>query len=126
MNCSAKRAFSALALLAALSTSSAAQATPIFSEGEAKPNRFWWPNQLNLDPLRAQNPTSNPYGDALNYAEAFEKLDLDALKAERKSLHYPDSKSASQSGTSSKLLPPAPHSGLEHFTVSNLRQSTFQ
>ena len=61
---------------------SSAVATPIFSDGEAKPNRFWWPNQLDLSPLRAHNATSNPYGDAFEYAEAFNKLDLDALKKE--------------------------------------------
>lgn len=61
---------------------SSAVATPIFSDGEAKPNRFWWPNQLDLSPLRAHNATSNPYGDAFEYAEAFNKLDLNALKKE--------------------------------------------
>lgn len=65
-----------------LGASSTAMATPIFSEGEAKPNRFWWPNQLNLAPLRAQNTASNPYGDNLDYASEFEKLDLDALKGD--------------------------------------------
>ena len=51
-----------------------------FAEGEAKSNHFWWPEQLNLSPLRAHDITSNPYGEAFNYAEAFKKLDLKALK----------------------------------------------
>ena len=43
-------------------------------------NQFWWPQTLNLDPLRAHNPGSNPYGEDFDYAEAFSKVDLDALK----------------------------------------------
>ena len=53
-----------------------------FDEGEAKPNRFWWPNQLDLAPLRAHNIASNPYADRLDYAEQFKALDLAAVKAE--------------------------------------------
>ncbi|MDP8245523.1 MAG: catalase/peroxidase HPI [Candidatus Hinthialibacter antarcticus] len=48
--------------------------------GETKSNRFWWPEQLDLSPLRAQSPESNPFGDSFNYAEEFKKLDLEALK----------------------------------------------
>ncbi len=51
--------------------------------GEApKGNKFWWPDQLDLSQLRAHSVESNPYGDNFNYAEAFEKLDLDAVKAD--------------------------------------------
>lgn len=51
--------------------------------GEApKGNKFWWPEQLDLSQLRAHSVESNPYGDNFNYAEAFEKLDLDAVKAD--------------------------------------------
>ncbi len=43
-------------------------------------NSDWWPNQLNLR-LLAQNSTkSDPMDAGFNYAEAFKKLDLDALK----------------------------------------------
>jgi catalase-peroxidase len=45
-------------------------------------NRDWWPNQLNLKILHQHSALSNPMGDAFNYAEAFKKLDLDALKAD--------------------------------------------
>ena len=48
--------------------------------GKPRPNRFWWPEQLDLSPLRAQSPESNPYGESFNYAEEFAKLDLEALK----------------------------------------------
>jgi len=40
-------------------------------------NRDWWPNQLSLEVL----PTpSNPMGDDFDYAEAFQKLDYQAVK----------------------------------------------
>ena len=38
---------------------------------DAKPNEFWWPNKINLSPLRAQVPLSNPYGENFNYAKEF-------------------------------------------------------
>jgi catalase-peroxidase len=43
-------------------------------------NRDWWPNQLNLRILHQNSALSNPMGEAFNYAEAFKKLDLKALK----------------------------------------------
>jgi len=43
-------------------------------------NSDWWPNQLNLRILRQNSPQSNPMGKDFNYAEAFKKLDLEALK----------------------------------------------
>ncbi|REL37130.1 catalase/peroxidase HPI [Thalassotalea euphylliae] len=50
------------------------------SVGEAKTNQFWWPEQLNLAPLRQHSPESNPYGADFNYAKAFAKLDLATVK----------------------------------------------
>jgi len=47
-------------------------------------NRDWWPNQLNLKILHQNSSLSNPMGRDFNYAEAFKKLDLEALK---KDLH---------------------------------------
>jgi catalase-peroxidase len=58
----------------------AAMESPAQGKGEAKPNQFWWPEQLDLTPLRQHNPASNPYGEAFDYAEEFKKLDLEALK----------------------------------------------
>jgi len=49
-------------------------------KGEARANQFWWPDQLNLSPLRAHSIESNPFGQDFNYAEAFKKLDLQAVK----------------------------------------------
>lgn len=44
-------------------------------------NRDWWPNQLNLRILHQHSALSNPH-PTFNYAEAFKKLDLDAVKAD--------------------------------------------
>ena len=43
-------------------------------------NDYWWPNRLDLKPLRNNSPASNPLGADFNYAEAFAGLDLDAVK----------------------------------------------
>lgn len=40
----------------------------------------WWPNHLKLDILRQHSEKSNPLGDDFDYATAFSKLDLDAVK----------------------------------------------
>ena len=48
--------------------------------GRGTSNRDWWPNQLNLRILHQHSAKSNPMGEAFNYAEEFEKLDLAALK----------------------------------------------
>ncbi|MBA53018.1 MAG: catalase/peroxidase HPI [Pseudomonadales bacterium] len=43
-------------------------------------NQDWWPNQLNLKVLHQNSALSNPMSSDFNYADAFNKLDLDALK----------------------------------------------
>ena len=43
-------------------------------------NEYWWPNRLNLEPLRMHSPESDPMGEEFDYAEAFESLDLDVVK----------------------------------------------
>ena len=50
----------------------------------APTNAGWWPNQLNLKILHQNSSLSNPMGPAFDYAEAFQKLDYQALK---KDLH---------------------------------------
>ncbi len=49
-------------------------------------NRDWWPNQLNLQVLHQNTPASNPLGEDFNYAEAFGKLDLNAVKKDIEAL----------------------------------------
>jgi len=43
-------------------------------------NQDWWPNQPNLQVLRAHNPRSNPMGEEFDYATEFAKIDLEELK----------------------------------------------
>ena len=43
-------------------------------------NAFWWPEKLDLSPLRQHSPESNPLGRDFNYAKAFATLDLKAVK----------------------------------------------
>ena len=50
--------------------------------GATRTNQFWWPDQLNLSPLRDHDLRSNPYGADFNYAEAFNSLDLDTVKSD--------------------------------------------
>lgn len=58
----------------------AANAAPSMDKEDAITNQFWWPQRLDLTPLRAQNAESNPYGKDFNYAKQFESLDFAALK----------------------------------------------
>ena len=46
----------------------------------------WWPNALNLDILHQHDRKTNPLGEDFNYAEAFKKLDLEAVKSDLKAL----------------------------------------
>jgi catalase-peroxidase len=48
--------------------------------GEATRNTDWWPNQLNLRILHQNDAKSNPLGEDFDYAKAFSKLDLKAVK----------------------------------------------
>ncbi|MEM6818836.1 MAG: catalase/peroxidase HPI [Pseudomonadota bacterium] len=50
------------------------------AQDEPKPNSFWWPEQVDLSPLRAHSDASNPLGADFDYAAAFATLDLDAVK----------------------------------------------
>jgi len=45
-------------------------------------NKDWWPNQLNLYPLRKNSSKSDPMGEEFDYAAEFNSLDLDTLKAD--------------------------------------------
>ncbi len=71
-----------LSLLAALAVamSPLVPSSSAFAQGEPKSNQFWWPDNLDLSPLRAHSVESNPMGEHFNYAEAFANLDLDVVK----------------------------------------------
>jgi len=79
-NRAARRFLVALAAVAIPTmTSVAARA-----DGTPKPNKFWWPDQLDLSPLRQHAAESNPLGPDFNYAKVFATLDLDAVKKDIK------------------------------------------
>ncbi|BAO56212.1 catalase/peroxidase HPI [Nonlabens marinus] len=59
---------------------------PTSTAGKGTTNKDWWPNSLNLNILRQHATKSDPMGADFNYAEEFKSLDLEALKADLKSL----------------------------------------
>jgi catalase-peroxidase len=56
------------------------------AEGKPMSNQFWWPEKLDLQPLRQHAVESNPLGKDFNYAEEFKTLDLDAVKKDIEAL----------------------------------------
>jgi catalase-peroxidase len=54
------------------------------AQDKPRPNEFWWPERLDLSPLRDHDPSSNPYGEDFDYAKAFASLDLEAVKQDLK------------------------------------------
>ncbi|EKP0318979.1 catalase/peroxidase HPI [Aeromonas veronii] len=44
--------------------------------------QVWWPNALNLDILHQHDRKTNPMDETFDYADAFNSLDYDALKAD--------------------------------------------
>ena len=68
-----------LLTILAIAIAPLALVNPAFA-GEAKSAQFWWPEQLDLSPLRQHVPESNPLGEDFDYAKAFSSLDLGAVK----------------------------------------------
>ena len=52
------------------------------ADSKPKTTQFWWPELLDLTPLRQHAAESNPLGEEFNYAEGFNSIDLKALKQE--------------------------------------------
>ena len=69
-----------LMLAAAIAMASIAISGPASADANAMSNQFWWPERLDLKPLRQHAAESNPMGDQFDYAAEFKKLDLDAVK----------------------------------------------
>lgn len=67
-------------LLQAALLATMAQSVPVWADGTPRANQFWWPNQLDLSPLRQNALESNPLGKDYNYAKEFQSLDLNAVK----------------------------------------------
>jgi len=49
---------------------------------QAMSNQFWWPERLDLAPLRQHSPGSSPMDSKFNYAQEFKKLDIKVVKAD--------------------------------------------
>ncbi|MCS5709790.1 catalase/peroxidase HPI [Candidatus Berkiella cookevillensis] len=62
------------------------EASAVVNQSMPRLNEFWWPQQLNLSPLRQNSAESNPMDKDFNYAEAFKSLDLNTLKKEIEAL----------------------------------------
>ncbi|WP_404357188.1 catalase/peroxidase HPI [Methylotuvimicrobium sp. KM1] len=73
-----KHIFLASALTVAISATWVTN--PVYAEPQPTMNHFWWPEQLDLKPLRQNAAESNPLGKTFNYAEQFKTLDLKAVK----------------------------------------------
>ncbi|MFM7066579.1 MAG: catalase/peroxidase HPI, partial [Gammaproteobacteria bacterium] len=72
------------AAVAAALFSVSAMAAPAAAPGKVMQNQNWWPERLDLRPLRQHVERSNPYGTQFDYAAEFAKLDLQAVKADIK------------------------------------------
>jgi len=69
-----------LVVAVALALSPIAASNLAHAQDAPMSNQDWWPEKLNLQPLRQHDVESNPLGADFDYAEAFSKLDLDAVK----------------------------------------------
>jgi catalase-peroxidase len=59
--------------------------SPVWAQEKAASNisnQFWWPEQLDLGPLRRHGVASDPFGGDFDYAAEFKSLDLKAVKAD--------------------------------------------
>ena len=63
-----------------LGLSAVAVSTSGIAAGMPKSNQFWWPEQVDLSPLRQHSPDSNPMGADFDYAKEFATLDLAEVK----------------------------------------------
>ena len=75
-----KKALPAAVVLAALAHTVTAPSA--YAEMGAKSPQFWWPERIDLTPLRQHAAESNPMGADFDYGDAFASLDLDVVKAD--------------------------------------------
>ena len=77
-----KKALSTAVLAATLTQGGAANAAHHEMMMQPKTVQDWWPNIVNLQPLRKNEAVSDPMGADFDYAEAFASVDIDTLYAE--------------------------------------------
>jgi catalase-peroxidase len=75
-----------LAAALAVAISAMVSTSPALGQGGAMTNQDWWPERLDLRPLRQHAAESNPMGDDFDYAAEFAKLDLAAVKKDIEAL----------------------------------------
>ena len=71
-------------LLSALAVAASAFAGVASADGPPQTTQYWWPDHLDLAPLRQHAVESDPLGDGFDYAKAFNSLDLNAVKQDIK------------------------------------------
>ncbi|MDT5094105.1 MAG: catalase-peroxidase [Mycobacterium sp.] len=49
---------------------------------QPRTNQDWWPNQVDLSPLKKHAPQASPLDSDFKYVEEFKKLDVEALKGD--------------------------------------------
>ena len=81
-----RRSMLTMVVTAALVSAAAMHAAPTAAAGKPTSNQFWWPEKLDLRPLRQHGQESNPMGENFNYADEFKKLDLNAVKKDIEAL----------------------------------------
>ncbi|MGQ3230206.1 MAG: catalase/peroxidase HPI [Blastomonas fulva] len=79
-------AFSLSAPAALASAENAPTVTDAPARSAAMSNQDWWPERLDLSPLRQHAAESNPMGDDFDYAKEFQTLDIAAVKKDIEAL----------------------------------------
>lgn len=80
-----RQSLSAIAILTAGLSAVAPANTAVANEAEIN-NDYWWPNRLDLSPLRKAEVVASPHARSFNYAKAFENVDVEELKRDLKQL----------------------------------------
>ena len=71
---------SVLPIVALLAATLCPLTTPAVAADKPMTTRDWWPNVLDLSPLRQHDAGANPYGADFDYLAEFKTLDLAAVK----------------------------------------------
>ncbi len=64
-----RRSMLTMVVTAALVSAAALHAAPTAAAGKPTSNQFWWPEKLDLRPLRQHGQEANPMGENFNYAD---------------------------------------------------------